>query len=100
MLRALAVLLLALAGAAVAQPIVRNRAEVRSFRAENACPATGRRSGPCKGWAVDYVIALCAGGEDHRTNMQWIEDPDHRFKTFVDVRECRKPRRMANIPAH
>lgn len=31
--------------------------------------------------------------------MQWIEDPDHRFKTLVDVRECRKLRRMAAQPA-
>ncbi len=98
-MRVAVVLLLALAGAAAAQPIERNRAEVRAFRAQEPCPATGRRSGPCKGWAVDHVIALCAGGEDHRSNMQWIEEPDHSFKTFVDVRECRKLRRLAGTPA-
>jgi hypothetical protein len=31
--------------------------------------------------------------------MQWIENPDHLFKTLVDVRECRKLRRLANTPA-
>jgi len=42
---------------------------------------------------------LCAGGEDKPTNMQWIEDPDHRFKTLVDLRECRKMKKMAGTPA-
>lgn len=25
-----------------------------------------------------------------RWNMQWITREDHRFKTLVDVRECRR----------
>ena len=83
----------------VAQPIQRSQAEVRAFRAESPCPATGRRSGPCKGWAVDHVRPLCAGGEDKPSNMQWIENVDHRFKTLVDVKECKKMARMARMPA-
>lgn len=39
---------------------------------------------------VDHVIALCAGGKDRPSNMKWIAKEDHRFKTLVDVRECRK----------
>lgn len=31
--------------------------------------------------------------------MQWLSDQDHRWKTFIDVRECRKLRRLANTPA-
>jgi hypothetical protein len=31
--------------------------------------------------------------------MQWIANDDHRFKTLVDVRECRKLRKLANTPA-
>jgi hypothetical protein len=93
----LAALLLALP--ALAEPIDRSQAEVRAFRAENPCPATGRRSGPCKGWAVDHVKPLCAGGEDKPANMQWIRDADHRFKTLVDVRECRKLKKLAETPA-
>jgi hypothetical protein len=31
--------------------------------------------------------------------MQWIENPDHRFKTLIDVRECAKLRRLAAKPA-
>lgn len=72
--------------------IPRDHAQVRAFRAENPCPATGERRGACPGWEVDHVIALCAGGEDRPSNMQWLSKEDHRFKTVVDVRECRRQR--------
>lgn len=98
-MRAEAAALLALALSAQAQPIQRAAAEVRAFRAENPCPATGRARGACPGWAVDHVRPLCAGGEDRPGNMQWISDEDHRFKTLIDVRECRKLRRLAETPA-
>ena len=92
MLRLACVVLLA--GASISEARTeRDRAQVRAFRAENACPATGRTRGACPGWHVDHVIALCAGGPDRPDNMQWITREDHRFKTLVDVRECRKERR-------
>lgn len=94
-----AVTSLCLAMPLAAQPIHRSQAEVRSFRVENPCPATNRRSGPCKGWAVDHVRPLGAGGEDKPSNMQWLENTDHRFKTLVDMRECRKLARMARTSA-
>lgn len=78
--------------------VARSPAEVRAFRAEHPCPATGRRSGACPGWQVDHIRPLCAGGLDRPSNMQWIAVDDHRFKTLVDVRECRKLRRAANTP--
>lgn len=71
---------------------LRDRAQVRAFRAEHPCPSTGRTRGACPGWHVDHVTALCAGGADHPSNMQWITREDHRFKTLVDVKECRKSR--------
>lgn len=72
--------------------IPRDRKEVRAFRYENPCPSTGLRRGACPGYHVDHVIALCAGGADKRWNMQWITREDHRFKTLVDARECRRRR--------
>ncbi len=72
--------------------IPRDRAEVRAFRMENACPSTGLFRGACPGFEVDHVLALCAGGADKRANMQWLSKEDHRFKTLVDVRECRRYR--------
>lgn len=79
--------------------IPRSQAEVQAYRAENPCPSTGRRRGACPGYQVDHTVPLCAGGPDHRTNMFWLAVDDHRWKTFVDVRECRKLRGMANRPA-
>lgn len=72
--------------------IPRDRTEVRAFRSVNPCPTTGQARGACPGYHVDHIIALCAGGLDHRSNMQWITREDHRFKTLVDVRECRRGR--------
>lgn len=82
-----------------ADPTPRSRSEVRAFRADHPCPATGKTRGACPGWHVDHIVALCAGGPDKPANMQWITREDHRFKTLVDVRECRKLRRLANTPA-
>ena len=80
--------------------IQRSQAEIRAFRVENPCPSTGRKRGACPGYQVDHTVPLCAGGLDHRSNMFWLATDDHRWKTFVDVRECRKLQRMATTPAH
>ena len=88
----------ATAASSVDAKIQRDRAQVRAFRTDNPCPATGRTRGACPGWHVDHVIALCAGGADRPHNMQWISKEDHRFKTYVDVRECRKARKLNTKP--
>ena len=92
--RAAALLALAflLPGLAEAR-IPRDRAQVREFRNANPCPATGLKRGACQNFEVDHVIPLCAGGSDSPANMQWISKEDHRWKTFIDVRECRKAHR-------
>ncbi len=68
----------------------RSPAERAAYVRENPCPSTGLRRGACPGWQVDHVVPLCAGGPDERTNMQWIAVDDHKWKTFVDARECRR----------
>jgi hypothetical protein len=100
----LEILVLLLIGAVLSSPEVlaalsRSAAEVRIFRAEHPCPVTGRRSGACPDWQVDHAVPLCAGGEDKASNMHWLSLEDHRFKTLVDMRECRKLRRLAATPA-
>jgi hypothetical protein len=77
----------------------RSAAEVLAFKQHNPCPATGQARGACPGWLVDHAVPLCAGGEDKPSNMHWLSVEDHRFKTLVDVRECRKLRRNAGRPA-
>lgn len=68
----------------------RSAAERLAFTRENPCPATGLRRGACPGWQVDHVIALVCGGQDHRSNMQWLTVADHWVKTRHDVRACRR----------
>ncbi len=86
----LLLLALALLPLLVEARIPRDRSEGRAFRADHPCPSTGKIRGACPDYHVDHIIALCAGGPDKRENMQWITREDHRFKTYVDVRECRK----------
>jgi hypothetical protein len=89
LIRALLLAALLLPGLAEAR-IPRDHSQVRAFRNENPCPATGLKRGACPGFEVDHVTPLCAGGEDRPSNMQWLSKEDHRFKTRVDVRECRR----------
>lgn len=72
----------------------RSAAEVLAFKRQNPCPATGKRSGACPGHQVDHANPLCAGGADHRDNMQWLTIEEHRMKTRSDVRMCRNFRKQ------
>ena len=94
-------LLLLLGGLDANARIPRDAAQVRAFRAEHPCPSTGLKRGACPGWDVDHITPLCAGGADHPSNLQWLAKDDHKWKTFVDVRECRKAKaqRNAHFPA-
>lgn len=83
----------ALAVSMVLPALSRDRSEVRAFRVEHPCPATGQHRGACPGWQVDHIMPLCAGGADRPSNMHWLRTDDHRFKTLVDVRECRRARK-------
>lgn len=77
----------------------RSAAERAAFVRANPCPATNLRRGACPGYQVDHTIPLCLGGLDARSNMVWLTVEEHRFKTFIDLRECRKYRKMAATPA-
>jgi len=94
-MRPFAILCLLLAFPAFSGPIKRSQAEVRAFKAENPCPATGRTRGPCAGYEIDHADAICAGGPDRRENMQWLTTQEHRWKTRSDVRMCRLNRARA-----
>lgn len=50
---------------------------------ENPCPAAGERKGSCPGndYVIDHIEPLCAGGEDHKRNMQLQTVGDVRKKT-------------------
>lgn len=89
-IRAWPLILALVAGATLAAD--RSRTERAAFVRDNPCPATGKTSGACPGWQVDHVRALCAGGTDHATNMQWLAEADHKRKTRDDVGKCRAQR--------
>lgn len=84
-------LLFCLAGGASARDL-RERA---AFQRENPCPATGQRRGGCPGYVVDHLRPLCAGGVDHRSNMQWQTVRDAHAKDIDEWRECRALRKRA-----
>jgi hypothetical protein len=90
-------LIAALAACELAAGTPRSAAERLAFVRENPCPPTGQRRGACPGWEVDHIQPLCAGGPDHRSNMHWLSKEDHRFKTLVDVRECRRTTRANHL---
>lgn len=82
-----------LAGALLASVAVqaadRSRAIRGEFQREHPCPSTGTSRGACPNWHVDHRIALCAGGADRASNLQWLTVEEHKAKTRSDVRLCR-----------
>ena len=52
--------------------IHRSEAAKRAFAKLYACPATGKHSASCPGWAIDHVVPLACGGCDSPANMQWL----------------------------
>ena len=71
--------------------------EVYRFRKGDLCPVTRNITGTCSGYQVDHIEPLCAGGADHRVNMQWLTVPEHRIKTRADVRRCRLLRQSQKV---
>lgn len=66
---------------------VRSKAARLAFVKATACPATGLHKLPCKGWIIDHRVALCVGGADKPTNMQWMTVADAKAK---DRWECKR----------
>lgn len=80
---------LALAAEACASSTKRSTAERNRFQRETLCPSTGKPAGACPGYVIDHVVPLCAGGEDHRRNMQWLTVEQHRAKSRDELARCR-----------
>jgi hypothetical protein len=59
----------------------RSHAAKRDFVAANPCPSTGsHKVKNCRGYIIDHVNPLCAGGPDAANNMQWQTVGDARIK--------------------
>lgn len=86
-------LLLAAALSGIAAGGQRSAAERAAFQREHPCPASGERRGACPGYVIDHVHPLCAGGPDHRSNMQWQARADSLEKDKDERRACRALRK-------
>ena len=71
----------------------RDPAQVRNFRRDHACPATGKFTGACPGWVVDHIIPLCLGGPDEPRNMQWQDKAASLAKDRLEWETCRKTKK-------
>lgn len=89
MIAALLAALLAVSPAPTFAKQPRSSVERHAFVKEVACPTTSKPRLPCPGYHIDHVIPLCAGGQDHRSNMQWLTTEEHMAKTRTDVKSCR-----------
>jgi hypothetical protein len=64
-----AALLLATAHAHATTP--RGNEAPRLFRKANACPSTGKFTGPCSDYVMDHMRPLACGGLDVPENLMW-----------------------------
>jgi Tfp pilus assembly protein PilV len=65
----------------------RSREVTRQFQREHPCPSTGKKYGSCPGYIKDHRVALCVGGPDAVSNLQWQTTADAKAK---DRWECKK----------
>lgn len=66
----------------------RSKSEVRHFKSQYPCPATGKSKGSCPGYVVDHKVPLCAGGADHPSNMQWQTTEAAKIKDRQERKQC------------
>ena len=67
---------------------VRNASAKRNFQASNACPATGKTTGSCKGYVIDHKTPLACGGADTPENMQWQTAAEAKLKDKTERAGC------------
>ena len=69
------------------------------FKAENPCPANGKRSGSCPGYVIDHITALACGGADSPENMQWQTLAEGKEKDGWERDGCKtSPAGQTNYP--
>lgn len=58
------------------------------FKHSHPCPSTGKSRGACPGYVIDHIRALCAGGADAPSNMEWQTIAAGKAKDREERREC------------
>ena len=64
--------------------IARSSTAKQEFERTHPCPATGKTSGPCRGYVVDHVVPLKRGGPDTPSNMQWQTEAEAKAKDRIE----------------
>ncbi len=54
--------------------IKRSKAAIMAFRRQWPCPATGKKTGACPGWALNHSVPLDCGGCDVSQNLEWMRN--------------------------
>lgn len=62
--------------------IIRSRAVLAAFQRLHPCPATGKTTGSCEGWAINHTLPLSCGGCDAVSNLDWMP---------VEIKSCSDP---------
>ena len=70
---------------------VRSTSGRRAFQAQQPCPSTAGRTGPCPGYVVDHVEPLACGGIDAPENMQWQSIAEAKAKDKWERNDCELP---------
>lgn len=60
--------------------IKRSHSARSEFQHSHPCPSTGKASGACPGYTVDYVTPLKREGADSAANMQWQTNEAAKLK--------------------
>ena len=70
----------------------------RAFQAQQPCPSTAGRTGPCPGYVVDHVAPLACGGIDAPENMQWQSVAEADAKDKWERNDCELPVAIPRAP--
>ena len=75
-------------------PPARSQTEKIHFAKQHPCPVTNNPVTSCKGYVIDHVVPLCAGGKDVAANMMWQEYVESLEKDSVERAYCQCVRRQ------
>ena len=66
-----------------------DHSEARAFAQQSPCPSSGQAEKRCPGWAIDYLVPLCNGGNDTRDNMRWVPTEEKRLIKAANGKDCK-----------
>lgn len=98
----LALCIFSIGATATTTSAARSVAAKHTFAKSHPCPATKLPTVSCKGYVIDHIKPLCAGGADAPVNMQWQKKrasyrKDGRERAYCNCLK-RVPTRVCKVP--